>query len=90
MTARIMLEFDEMPEAEELAMVVSLAKKINAKVIGLSGQNQSPISAPIQLGFEKFPLDLDAFAVSPAQIDALSSTFKDELSAEELCAMLTS
>lgn len=90
MTARIMLEFDEMPEAEELAMVVSLAKKINAKVIGLSGQNQSPISAPIQLGFEKFPSDLEAFAVSPAQIDSLSSTFKDELSAEELCAMLTS
>jgi hypothetical protein len=85
-----MLEFEEMPAASELAQVVSLAKKINAKVVGPTSQNQPLGDAPIQLGFENFPAELSAFAVSPQQMDALSSTFEDELSAEELCAMLTS
>jgi hypothetical protein len=89
MTARITLEFEDMPEAKELALVVSLAKKINAKIVGLTGENQTLDNAPIQLGFEKFPTELSAFAVSPQQMDALSSNFDDEPSAEELCAMLT-
>ena len=88
MTARIMLEFEEMPAAKDLALVVSLAEKINAKVVGLSGKSFLPNGAPIQLGFEKFPVELSAFAVSPAQMDAISTTFDDEPSAEALCALL--
>lgn len=93
MTARILLEFDEMPEAKDLALIVSLAEKINAKVVGLSDKNlpkNGKDSAPIQLGFDKFPTELAAFAVSSETLDAMSSAFDDEPSAEELSAMLTS
>ena len=92
MTARIMLEFEEMPEAKDLALIVSLAEKINAKVVGLSGKKlalHGKNSAPIELGFEKFPADLSAFAVSPDMLDAISTTFDEELTAEELCSLLT-
>lgn len=84
-----MLEFEEMPGANDLELVVSLAEKINAKVIGISGKSLSSNSAPIQLGFEKFPVELGNFAVSDTQLDAISKTFEDEPSAEELCALLT-
>ena len=84
-----MLEFEEMPAAKDLALVVSLAEKINAKVVGLSGECLTANDAPIQLGFERFPVELGAYAVSDTQMDAISKTFDDEPSAEELCALLT-
>ena len=43
----------------------------------------------LNLGFEKFPDNLDAFKVNPERLEALSQIFKDEPTAEELCEMLT-
>ena len=43
---------------------------------------------PVSLNSEKFPTDLTAFAVQPAQISALAELFENEPSAEELCKML--
>lgn len=43
----------------------------------------------LNIGFEKFPNDLDFFAVKPEQLDALAKIFEDEPPAEVLCEMLT-
>ncbi len=88
-----MLEFEEMPAANDLALIVSLAEKINARVVGLSDKNlpiNSKNGPSIQLGFDKFPTELEAFAVSAETLDTMASAFDDELSAEELSALLTS
>ena len=94
MTARIILEFEEIPAAKDLAELVSLAEKIHARVVEMPGTStqkstlDSKNGTPIHLGFEKFPTELGAFAVAPEQMVALSEVFDDEPSAEELCAML--
>lgn len=117
MTTRIVLEFQQPPEAKDLALLIALAEKFNASVVEIpdvtksqpkhtkqQGKNgkanlsnshhekEPPNGAKLpslNLGFEKFPGNLDSFAVKPEQIDAFAKIFEDEPSAEVLCEMLT-
>ena len=118
MTARIVLEFPQVPEAKDLALLIALAEKFNAVVVeipevskiekkpskrkkqngtlNVSGtrSDEQPSSKDakfpsLHLGFEKFPQNLDAFAIKPEQLNALAKIFEDEPDAEVLCEMLT-
>ncbi len=43
---------------------------------------------PISLNIDKFPKDLEPYAIQKKQLDALVELFENEPSAEELCKML--
>ena len=43
---------------------------------------------PLTLNGEKFPKNLEDFAIQPKQLNALAQLFENEPSAEELCKML--
>lgn len=117
MAARIVLEFSQVPEAKDLALLIALAEKFNAVVVEIpenfkagkkpgkrkkpNGQLNASGAGPdrqssskdtklpsLHLDFEKFPQNLEAFAVKPEQLDALAKIFEDEPSAEALEAQL--
>jgi predicted HTH domain antitoxin len=48
----------------------------------------NPKWQPLSLNMEKFPKNVNHFAVNQTELSALKELFKDEPSAEELCKML--
>ncbi len=78
-------------QASDLAGIDSeLFMKI-AKESGLINtrrSNHNSIWKPLSLNIEKFPKNVDNFAVKQTELSALVELFKDEPSAEELCKML--
>ncbi len=112
MAARIILEFLQIPEAKDLALLIALAEKFNARVVKIpdlskSGKKTAKRKVPsnsnsarpedtstestlpsLRLDFEKFPQNLNSFAIKPEQLDALAKIFEDELDAETLTIQL--
>lgn len=50
--------------------------------------NHKSIWKPLSLNIEKFPKNVDNFAVKQLELSALMGLFENEPSAEELCKML--
>jgi hypothetical protein len=70
---------------DEVADFVAFIKKRR-----LSERQQETLAwQPLSLGLEKFPTNLDDYAVQPAQIEPLIRLFEDAPDAETLSKMLT-
>ena len=77
-------------QAADLAeMDIEVFEKILIELKLLYPYTQKPHhKLPLILNGEKFPKNLEDFAIQPEQLNALAQLFENEPSAEELCKML--
>lgn len=88
---RIILEFEQMPDNQDLKLLVELARKLKATII----QEQTPAAntnneawEPLSLQIGRKPDDIGALAIRETDIEPLIELFSEEEPADELCKML--
>ena len=86
---RLILEFEETPDDQEIKELYDLAHKLRATITPSPGDaSHTDPWQPLILPTAKRPLDISNLAVKEVEISSLITLFSEEASAEELCKLL--
>ena len=90
-STRLILEFEQIPDNQDLKLLLELASKLKATII----QEQEPVKKtheeswkPLSLKIGKRPDDIEAMAIRETDIEPLIELFSEEESAEVLCKLI--